>query len=256
MLVERRPGVVLGQDAFQPGIVALDGDHRIIHHLADGRLLGLALEMRPPGLLRHPEDVLGPVFVGVFGIGPLVLGRQKPLVHLLERVGDVLQEDQPQDDVLVFRRVHVVAELVGGEPQLGLESEVGPVAVALAAGGDLLLAHFARFRFQRRLLRVAFASPPILPRRRAYARSALSGKTLFYRIGGLHTSNPCLTPLHVRLFGSARAWSQLERSPRCWKKADDYRCSTVRRRAPTPRPCESKPFCTLRAWCSGQRRRR
>ena len=29
------------------------------------------------------------------------------------------------DDVLVFRRVHVVAELIGREPELGLEAEVG-----------------------------------------------------------------------------------------------------------------------------------
>jgi hypothetical protein len=32
---------------------------------------------------------------------------------VLEGVGDVLQEDQAEDDVLVFRRVHVVAQLVG-----------------------------------------------------------------------------------------------------------------------------------------------
>jgi hypothetical protein len=43
----------------------------------------------------------------------------------LERVGDVLQEDEAQDDVLVLRRVHVVAEGVGGLPELGLEAEVG-----------------------------------------------------------------------------------------------------------------------------------
>ena len=115
--------------------------------LADGRLLGLALEMRPAGFLRHPEDVFGAVFVGIFGVGPFVLGCQKLLVHLLERVGDVLQEDQPQDDVLILRRIHVVAELVGGEPQLGLESKVGPIAVASGDCSRLLLAHLTRFRF-------------------------------------------------------------------------------------------------------------
>ena len=63
------------------------------------------------------------------------------------RVGDVLQEDQPQDDVLILRRIHVVAELVGGQPQLGLESKVGPIAVAFGDCSRLLLAHLARFRF-------------------------------------------------------------------------------------------------------------
>ena len=35
----------------------------------------------------------------------------------LERVGDVLEKDQAQDDVLVLRRVHVVAQRVGGALQ-------------------------------------------------------------------------------------------------------------------------------------------
>ena len=48
---------------------------------------------------------------------------------LLEGVGDVLQEVQPEHDVLVLGRTHVVAELVGGEPELGLEAEIGGGAV-------------------------------------------------------------------------------------------------------------------------------
>lgn len=65
---------------------------------------------------------------------------------LLEAVGNVFQEDDAEDDVVdgqlrvrpsgclrqsvslrsaVFRRVHVVAELVGGEPELRFEAEVG-----------------------------------------------------------------------------------------------------------------------------------
>jgi hypothetical protein len=43
----------------------------------------------------------------------------------LEGVGDVFEEDEAEDDVLVFRRVHVVAEFVGGEPELGLETDGG-----------------------------------------------------------------------------------------------------------------------------------
>ena len=49
----------------------------------------------------------------------------------LEGVGDVFEEDEAEDDVLVFRRVHVVAELVGGEPELGLEAEVGGAVASL-----------------------------------------------------------------------------------------------------------------------------
>jgi hypothetical protein len=64
-------------------------------------------------------------------------------VHFLEGIGDVFQKDQPQDDVLVFRRVHIVAHLVGGEPEFGLETEIRPVAVGFCGyfPGRLLFAH-------------------------------------------------------------------------------------------------------------------
>ena len=115
LLVEAGAGVVLGQHALEPRVVALDGDHRIVDDLADRRLLGAGLEMRPAGSFGHPEDVLRFVFVRVFGIRALVvaLAGDEFSAVLLERVGDVLEEDEAEDDVLVFRRVHVVAELVG-----------------------------------------------------------------------------------------------------------------------------------------------
>jgi hypothetical protein len=53
-------------------------------------------------------------------------------VVLLERVGDVLEEDKAEDDVLVLGRVHVAAEFVRGEPELGFEAEVGGGVVAVA----------------------------------------------------------------------------------------------------------------------------
>ncbi len=52
VLVEAGPGVIFGQDAFEPGVVAFDGDHGVVHDLADGGLLGAGLEIAtsgPPG---------------------------------------------------------------------------------------------------------------------------------------------------------------------------------------------------------------
>jgi hypothetical protein len=57
---------------------------------------------------------------------------------LLKGVGDVLQEDKPQDDVLVLRRVHGAAQGVGRVPELGLEAQVG------RSGPDLRLASSPR----------------------------------------------------------------------------------------------------------------
>jgi hypothetical protein len=42
----------------------------------------------------------------------------------LEGIGNVFEEDQAEDDVLVFRRVYVVADRVGVGPELGFESEI------------------------------------------------------------------------------------------------------------------------------------
>ena len=93
MLVEGRAGVVLGEDALEARVVALDGDHGVVHVLADLGELGLALEMTPAGLGRNPEDVLGAVFVRVLGVGPGVVpltGREPELGLKAEMGGGVL----------------------------------------------------------------------------------------------------------------------------------------------------------------------
>ena len=46
----------------------------------------------------------------------------------LEGVGDVLEEDQAEGDMLVVARLHVAAQLVGGFEQLGFEAEIAAVA--------------------------------------------------------------------------------------------------------------------------------
>ena len=59
----------------------------------------------------------------------------------LEGVGDVLEEDEAEDDVLVLRRVHVVAQTIGHLPELGLEAEVG----AGVGRGFLWTSHYSDF---------------------------------------------------------------------------------------------------------------
>ena len=127
LLVEPRVGVVLGQHAFERRVVALDGEHRLVHGLADGGLLGVGLQVRPAGFLGHPEDVDRSVLVGIFRVGPLGPFGVEFGVLLLEGIGDVLQEDQAEDHVLVLGRVHVAAERVGGLPQFALEAKICPI---------------------------------------------------------------------------------------------------------------------------------
>lgn len=46
-------------------------------------------------------------------------------MFFLEAARDVFEEDEAENGVLVLRRIHVAAELVGGEPQFDFEAEIG-----------------------------------------------------------------------------------------------------------------------------------
>ena len=119
LLVERRPGIVLREHAFESGVVVLDRRHRVIDDLSDGGLPCLRPQMAPTRFRRHPEDVLGEILVAILGGLRAPFGEHRPMA-LLERVGDVFQEDQPENDMLVFGGVHRAAQGVGHRPQLGL----------------------------------------------------------------------------------------------------------------------------------------
>jgi hypothetical protein len=85
--------------------------------------LACACKMRTARLGRNPEDVVGQVLVAVFQVHVVLGGLGAELsALLLEGVRDVLEEDQPEDDVLALGRIQVAAQLVGGLPQRGLEA--------------------------------------------------------------------------------------------------------------------------------------
>ena len=118
--VEVLPRKHLGQHTLEDGVFLFDGIHRCIDMAADVGLLGFHQQERPARLGRDEEDVLGSVFVLVLGIGSSIVAFAllKPSVHLLERVGDVFQEDQPEHYMLVFCSVDILAQLAGGFPEL------------------------------------------------------------------------------------------------------------------------------------------
>src|SRR5574337_2047849 len=86
---------------------------------------------------RHPEDVghgvVVPLLQGlrvVGGVGQVEVGgrvgefRREGRAALVEGVGDVLEEDEAEDDVLVLGGVHAGTQLVGGGPEGLLEVQV------------------------------------------------------------------------------------------------------------------------------------
>ena len=128
LLVECGSGVVLRQDVAQRRVRFLDSGHGCVGRLPDGGLAGLRLQHRPARRRGHPEDVASEVLVGVVGVGALVALGLELRAGLLEGIGDVLEEDEPEHDVLVLAGVHAAAQCVGHLPELGL-----------VAGGDAVL---------------------------------------------------------------------------------------------------------------------
>src|SRR5205823_4155385 len=90
---------------------------------ANGGLRSARLQVLPARFLRDPEDAGGAVFIAIFGVSALLLLGRELGVLGLEGVGDVLEENQAENDVLVFRRIHVVAQRIGGSPKLGFEAD-------------------------------------------------------------------------------------------------------------------------------------
>ena len=101
-LVQGGSGVVLGQHVLEHRVIPFDGRHCIVNQPTDGGLTGLALERLPPSLARNPEDTLGTVLIWVLGVGALILLRFQLYVGFLEGIGDVLEENQTENDVLVL----------------------------------------------------------------------------------------------------------------------------------------------------------
>jgi len=46
---------------------------------------------------------------------------------LFEAIGNVLQKDEAENDMLILRRVHVAPQFVGSEPELSFKADVGRV---------------------------------------------------------------------------------------------------------------------------------
>jgi hypothetical protein len=124
-------GVALVEDALEPWVLLLDQGQRIVNSLADIGLLCMGAQPLPTGPFRYPEGVHLTVVVAIFqllGQQLIVTVVEEVLVALIgkaagqlgatggEGVGDVLEEDKAQHDVLVLGGVHVGTQLVCGSP--------------------------------------------------------------------------------------------------------------------------------------------
>src|SRR5665648_381275 len=211
LLVEGLAGVLLGEHVLERRVRALDVGHRVVDDPPDLGLTRLLLEPRPTRVLRHPEDVYRAVLVEVLRVRPARLLGDELGVLLLERVRDVLEEDQPEDDVLVLPGVHVVAERIGHLPQLGLVADRCAVR-ARRLRGAAALRHCLPFTPTTRAGR-ANAAPGPCPRGRPSAiyRSGTSVRPR--RCPGMHARLRSAAP--YRRLVSAMAPSPLPLAARC-----------------------------------------
>src|SRR5690606_14606168 len=122
-LVQCRAGVVLGQHALERLVVFLDGAHGIVNQRADLGALGVSLQVRPAAFFGYPENVVGETFVLVLGgFGAFC---QQLCMASFEGIGNVLEKDQAQGDVLVVAGLHAAAQFVGGFEQFGFKAKAG-----------------------------------------------------------------------------------------------------------------------------------
>ena len=131
LLVETGAAEIPRQHALERRVVPLDRSHCIIDRRADGRLRRVRFQVLPARLPRHPKDTRRAIFVTVFRISTFSFLRFKLGAFRFKRVGDVFKEYQAENDVLVFRRVHIVAERVGCRPEFGLKAKVSGRVVGL-----------------------------------------------------------------------------------------------------------------------------
>jgi hypothetical protein len=119
---------------------------------ADGGLPGLRFQELPTRLEWYPKNVAGAVLVRVLdqsrnGIGAIPCARREEIlipgivhraakigVMLFEGIGDVVEEDEAKDNMLVLGGVHATAQRIGHAPHFGLVADL-PVRVRTQTGG-------------------------------------------------------------------------------------------------------------------------
>jgi hypothetical protein len=112
--------VVVRQGALERGITRLHRGESGVDLDGDVALLGMLLDVGPAGGLRQVEDILHGVELDHVSVFLLPVRNQLGLA-LLELVRNELEEDQREDDVLVFRGLDRTAQLGRGVPEGFLE---------------------------------------------------------------------------------------------------------------------------------------
>ena len=120
--VQVRAGIDLGKHALQRLVLILDGTHGVIQHFTDLRGVGVLRNILPAGGLRHKEDVVLHVGVGI--VLKAVTFCDQLFIALFKGGGDVAQENQTDNDLPILRSRNRPPQNARRVPKLFLKSKV------------------------------------------------------------------------------------------------------------------------------------
>ena len=104
-LVELLTSEVLGKNILQLIVLRFNRTHSLIDYLANLWSVRSGSNHIPTCIFRHKENILRQVLVAILFKAFAFI--HKLLMLLIELVGDVLQEDQAENHILVFRSINV-----------------------------------------------------------------------------------------------------------------------------------------------------
>ena len=146
-LVQLRTGKILRQNIFEALVLFLDAEHCSINHRANFRRVSGSRNRAPSCICRDKEDVFGGVFVMVFFKSVTFFNQL--LILRLEAIRNVFQENQSENDGLVFGCVDVSAQDASRVPDLFFKADVA--CAILSHFNNLLNCYFTFIILQKEL---------------------------------------------------------------------------------------------------------
>ena len=125
-LVQFRAGKILRQNVLQPLVFLFNGTHGVINRCADFLRMCFVFNVIPPRALWYEEDTLRGVLVDIL-LEAVALCDQL-LMLLLETIGNVFEENQPQYHVFVFGCIHITAQHTRCIPNLFFKADIGIIS--------------------------------------------------------------------------------------------------------------------------------
>ncbi len=143
-LVQLRTGEVLRKNIFEALVFFLNTAHCIVNHRANFRRVSGSSNRAPSCILRDKEDVFGSVFVLV--LFKSIAFFNQLLVLCFKAIRNVFQENQSENDRLVFGCVDVSAQDASRVPDLFFKADIACIISAISATSKVIVSHLLFYK--------------------------------------------------------------------------------------------------------------